>query len=187
MSACVYVLRKVLAQCHAFTFVSLYLPSVKKQTNKKTTTTKNNFPYTTTLLNVLKYGNYHFHGNYHLHYINDFRLMAKEEEKDVTGIIYYQSVASRHPLPDRKMSLNSWRLPTNRQCERSANEARGCLVFENSKPLWGCAGRSVSSTSLGVVHLACLSGRSYCSPGERSTRSFKSLCQLSFNRWINEP
>ena len=39
------------------------------------------------------------------------------------------------------------------------------------KTLCGCADRLVSSNSRGVVYFACLSGRSYRPPGERSVSS----------------
>ena len=50
----------------------------------------------------------------------------------------------------------------------SVSKARGRAVFENnSKALRGCADRTATSTSRGVVYSACLCGRSYLAPGER--------------------
>ena len=51
----------------------------------------------------------------------------------------------------------------------SVNKAGGRVVFENNgKALWGCADRTASLNSRGVVYFTCLSGRSYLAPGERS-------------------
>ena len=48
--------------------------------------------------------------------------------------------------------------------------------------LWGWAERTASSNSSGVAYFACLSGRSYLPPGERSSQLYlekKSVIQLS--------
>ena len=56
-------------------------------------------------------------------------------------------------------------------------KARGHAVFENnSKMLWGCADRAMSSNSLGVVYFACLGGWNYLSPGKRPTIQVFSPC-----------
>ena len=48
-------------------------------------------------------------------------------------------------------------------------KAHGGVVLENKgKVLRSCADRTVSSNSRCVIYFACLSGRSYLSPDERS-------------------
>ena len=56
-------------------------------------------------------------------------------------------------------------------CENNSKVIWGCVVCENhSHVIWRCADRTVSSNSRRVVSFACLSGRGYRSPGERSVR-----------------
>ena len=56
-------------------------------------------------------------------------------------------------------------------CENNSKVIWGCVVCENnSKVIWGSADQTVSSNSRRVVSFACLSGRGYRSPGERSVR-----------------
>ena len=51
----------------------------------------------------------------------------------------------------------------------SVDKARGRAVFENNgKAFGGCEDQTVSLNTRGVVYFACLSGRSYVSPGQRS-------------------
>ena len=75
----------------------------------------------------------------------------------------------KHASLDRKQSVN-------RACgcvlfENNSKVIWGCVVCENnSKVIWGCADRTVSANSRRVVSFACLSGRGYRSPGERSVR-----------------
>ena len=56
--------------------------------------------------------------------------------------------------------------------KQSVNKARGRVAFENNgKALGGCA----DGTKTRDVYFACLSGRSYLSPGERSTADAGSI------------
>ena len=56
-------------------------------------------------------------------------------------------------------------------CENNSKVIWGCAVCENnSQVIWGSADQTVSSNSRRVVSFACLSGRGYRSPGERSVR-----------------
>ena len=53
--------------------------------------------------------------------------------------------------------------------KQSVNKARGHVNLENNgKTLWGYADWTASSKSRGGVYFACLGGRSYLSPEERS-------------------
>ena len=66
------------------------------------------------------------------------------------------------------MSSANQRRRTNTTPE-TVNKTHGHVVFENnSEAIWGCVHRTVNSKSPGVVYFACLSGRSYLSPGERT-------------------
>ena len=57
--------------------------------------------------------------------------------------------------------------------KQSVNKARGRVVFENNgKALGGCAD---GTKTRDVVYFACLSGRSYLSPGEWSTADAGSI------------
>ena len=53
--------------------------------------------------------------------------------------------------------------------KQSVNKARGHVNLENNgKTLWGYADWTASSKSRGGVYFACLGGRSYLSPEDRS-------------------
>ena len=61
----------------------------------------------------------------------------------------------------------------------SVNKTGGGVVGENNgEAVWGCADRIVSLNTRGGVYFACLSGRSYLTPGERSvmTSGFSVQC-----------
>ena len=63
----------------------------------------------------------------------------------------------------------------------NVNEARGRVVFENNgKALWSYSDRNMSSNSHDVAYFACLSGRSYLSPGEKSIIQFSLQMKLQF-------
>ena len=79
------------------------------------------------------------------------------------------------PPSDWQTSLDNQRTRTNTP-PHTISKACGPLVFENnSVALWGCADRTVSSNTHVVIYFACLSGRSYLSPGERSIVLKKSM------------
>ena len=68
-----------------------------------------------------------------------------------------------------------WQMPLANQCLHTntlpytVNKTRGHVVFTNSrKVLLGCAERTMSTNSSGLVYFTCLAGRSYLSSGDRS-------------------
>ena len=64
--------------------------------------------------------------------------------------------------------------------EIPVSEPGGCVVFRNNgKALWGCADQNAIPNSRGFVFIACLSGRSHLSPGERPVGSVPPTPSLS--------